>query len=316
MNKRDVMLNLLDDGLPIPYIPAGFFLHFDKKYHHGKEAAEKHKEFFEYTGMDFVKVQYELVYPPVPKINTPDDWADIPLYGSDFYADHWKIVKDLVETVGKKSLVVMTLYSPFMCASQVSGKALRDQHIREYPEKINKGFEIITDSLLQFIDGCIDHGVDGFYHSTQGGEIEYFGGSKYFDQCIKPFDLALMNHANDHSQFNILHICDYHGTYNDLSPYLEYPGDIINCNLYIGNKKENGQSISKMFNRPFMGGLDRHGIIVSGTKDQIQDAVRSVISEAPKEFILAADCTLPSDIDWYNIKIAIDTAHQFQSTEE
>ena len=313
MNKREVMLSLLDSDAATPYIPAGFFLHFDKKYHYGNAAVQKHLQFFKYTGMDFVKIQYELVLPAIPKINSPEDWANIPLYGSEFFSDQWQIVKGLVDAVGSEALVIMTLYSPFMCASQVAGKALRDQHIREYPDEINKGFQVITESLIRFVDGCIEQGIDGFYHSTQGGEIEYFGGSPLFDQCIKPFDLALMNHVNQHSEFNILHICDYQGTYNDLSPYLDYPGDIVNCNLFFGNKKWSGQSISDMFGRPFMGGLDRHGIIVSGTEAQIRDEVQSIIQDAPQKFILGADCTLPSDMDWVNIHTAIETAHQFQS---
>ena len=312
MNKRELMLSLLDSDADTPYIPAGFFLHFDKKYHHGKAAVQKHLQFFKFTGMDFVKIQYELVFPAIPKINAPEDWADIPFYGSDFFSDHWQIVKGLVDAVGSDALVIMTLYSPFMCASQVAGKELRDQHIREYPDEINKGFEVLTESLIQFVDGCIAQGVDGFYHSTQGGENEHFGDSHLFDQCIKPFDLALMNHVNEQSEYNILHICDYHGTYDDLSPYLDYPGDIVNCNLFVGKKEWSGQSISEMFERPFMGGLDRHGIIVSGTETQIQEEVQSIIQDSPRKFILAADCTLPSDTDWKNIQIAIETAHQFQ----
>jgi uroporphyrinogen decarboxylase len=67
-----------------------------------------------------------------------------------------------------------------------------------------------------------------------------------------------------------------------------------------------------MFGRPFMGGLDRHGIIATGNQDEIKDVVNMICQQAPEDFILGADCTLPSDIDWDNIKIAIDSAHRFQ----
>jgi uroporphyrinogen decarboxylase len=67
-----------------------------------------------------------------------------------------------------------------------------------------------------------------------------------------------------------------------------------------------------MFGRPFMGGMDRHGIIVSGSKKQIEDEVDIIISEAPEAFILGANCTLPSDIPWENVKTAISTAHCFE----
>jgi hypothetical protein len=43
------------------------------------------------------------------------------------------------------------------------------QHIYEDPEAVKKGMQIVTDSLMTFVQGCIRLGVDGFYTSTQGG---------------------------------------------------------------------------------------------------------------------------------------------------
>jgi uroporphyrinogen decarboxylase len=314
MNKRDMMLGLLESNFTLPYTPAGFFLHFDKIYHRGRAAVNKHLEFFNYTGMDFIKIQYELTFPRSPTITKPKDWGNIPVYGDDFYEDHWQIVKGLVEEVGPNALVIMTLYSPYMCAGQISGKLTRDLHINESSADVKKGLEKITESLKIFVDGCIEHGIDGFYHSTQGGEIQRFGGSSKFDDCIKKYDLDLMDHVNIKSKFNILHICDYHGDYNDLSAFLDYPGDIVNCSLNVGDQILTGHQISEFFNKPFMGGLDRHGILVTGTKREIEAEVKRVIEQAPEKFILGADCTLPGDIEWSKIRVAIDFVHNMCNT--
>jgi uroporphyrinogen decarboxylase len=64
-----------------------------------------------------------------------------------------------------------------------------------------------------------------------------------------------------------------------------------------------------MFGRPFMGGMDRHGILVNGTREEIQAEVAQVIRDAPPGFVLGADCTVPSDIPLSNLRTAIDTAH-------
>ena len=66
MNKRDAMLALLDPALDQPYVPAAFFLHFDPMYHQGQAAVAKHLDYFRYTGMDFLKIQYERNFPPIP----------------------------------------------------------------------------------------------------------------------------------------------------------------------------------------------------------------------------------------------------------
>ena len=58
-NRREAMLALLDKPARQPYIPAAFFIHFDPKFHFGPPAVQKHLEYFRYTGMDFVKIQYE-----------------------------------------------------------------------------------------------------------------------------------------------------------------------------------------------------------------------------------------------------------------
>ena len=311
MNKREVVLSLLDESIETPYIPAGFFIHFDPFFHRGQAAIDKHLEYFNFTGMDFVKIQYENRFPLLPNITEPADWSDIPCYGLDFYEDQINIAKGLVDSIEKHALVIMTLYSPFMCAGHSVGKSLLSKHLHENPEKTKKGIEIITESLMLFIHGCIDVGIDGFYHSTQGGESNRFEGSQIFDECIKPYDLYLMEEIERTCKFNILHVCDYEGGYTDLTAFLDYPGHVVNASLKLGEKTINPKYISNMFRRPFMGGLDRHGIIATGSEKEIQKEVKDICQIASSKFILGADCTLPNNINWQNIKTAIHTAHQF-----
>jgi uroporphyrinogen decarboxylase len=112
--------------------------------------------------------------------------------------------------------------------------------------------------------------------------------------------------------FNILHVCDYHGGYDDLTPFLDYPGHIVNCSLELGIEKLTAQKVSQLFGRPFMGGLDRLGTIFSGSRDDIITAVEAECSRKSAKFLLGADCTVPSEIDWDNLKTAIAVAHEFE----
>jgi len=120
-----------------------------------------------------------------------------------------------------------------------------------------------------------------------------------------------MDEINRSCIFNVLHVCDYHGGYHDLSPYLDYPGQVVNCSLRLGEHMLSGKDVSRMFKRPYMGGVERKGIIVSGSREDIRQAVNSLLEDKPEKFILAADCTLPGDINWENIRTAIRTAHEF-----
>ncbi|HYK91564.1 MAG TPA: uroporphyrinogen decarboxylase family protein [Acidobacteriota bacterium] len=310
-NKRDVLLELLKGNQD--YVPAAFFIHFDKAFHFGQAAVEKHLEYFKYTDMDFVKIQYERTFPPIPDIKQPGDWKKIPRYGLDFYEPELEAVKGLVKGAKAEALVLVTLYSTFMCAGHTAGMPLLTAHLHENPEQVKRGFEVITESLMLFVKECVRLGVDGFYASTQGGEAGRLRDPGLFKEYIKPFDLRLMNEINRACTFNILHVCDYHGPYADLSPYVDYPGHVVNCNPQLTASRLTWKEISRMFKRPCMGGMDRHGIIVSGSKGEIKSAVERELSEASSPFILGADCTLPNDVQWENIRAAIDAAHKFKA---
>jgi uroporphyrinogen decarboxylase len=67
-----------------------------------------------------------------------------------------------------------------------------------------------------------------------------------------------------------------------------------------------------MFNRPFMGGLERKGTLATGSPEAIQQAVTDILSEAPERFMLAADCTVPSETQCDHLKAAIDLAHHYR----
>jgi len=311
MDKRDLVLSLLDAGKEQTYVPAGFFIHFDPSFHRGQAAVEKHLEYFRFTEMDFVKIQYEHTFPHRPEIINPEDWLKMPLYKKDFFEQPLKVVEGLVKAAKKEALVIVTLYSPFMCAGHTTSEKIINQHILENPEKAKKGIEIIAESLLIFVKECIKLGVDGFYASTQGGESHRFTNPVLFREYIKPSDLLVMEEINRSCIFNVLHICDYHGGYHDLSPFLDYPGQVVNCSLQLGDHLITGKEVSRMFQRPYMGGMERKGILVVGSEEDIRQTVLQLLENNPEKYILAADCTLPSDVRWENIRTAIRTAHEF-----
>ena len=309
MNLRETMLGIAENRVTPGYVPAAFFLHFDPAFHRGQAAVDKHLEYFRATGMDFVKVQYEHPFPRMPRIARPADWAAIPRLDAQHFAEPLEVISGIVKAVKKDALVVVTLYSAVMHAGHAASRELLTEHLEQDPERTVKGLQIIDDSILVFVRECVKRGVDGFYASTQGGEAGRFSDPSLFLRYLKPVDLLVMNEIQRLCAFNILHVCDYHGEYDDLTPYLDYPGHLVNCGTRLRSGARTPRELSRMFGRPFLGGMDRHGVLVTGTPEQIQREVRDVIREAPPGFALGADCTVPSDIPLENLKAAIDTAH-------
>ena len=51
-----------------------------------------------------------------------------------------------------------------------------------------------------------------------------------------------------------------------------------------------------------MGGMDRHGIIATGSPAQVESGIREFVKTAPKPFMLGADCTVEASTDWSRLK--------------
>jgi uroporphyrinogen decarboxylase len=308
MNKRDNMLSLIHDAALPDHIPAAFFLHFDSAYHQGQAAIEKHLEFFRTTDMDFVKIQYEQPFPSSAPIRKPEDWAQAPLCSEEFFDAPIRVVEGLVKAAKSEALAIMTLYSPFMWAAHLADIT---SHLQENPEAAKKGLEIMTENVLRLVRICKRAGVDGFYASSQGGEAFRFQDPNIFQKYVKPIDLAVWDELASCS-FNILHICDYEGGYNSLTPFLDYPGHVVNSSLHVGDQTLTPKDVSQMFGRPFMGGMERKGILATSNSEAVRQAAADVLEQAPERFILAADCTVPGDTPWENLRTAIETAHQYR----
>jgi uroporphyrinogen decarboxylase len=132
-----------------------------------------------------------------------------------------------------------------------------------------------------------------------------------FEQYIKPTDLAVWNEIQD-CAFNILHVCDYQGGYDDLATFRDYGGHMVNSSLKVGDRTLTPREAAEFFGRPFMGGLERLGEITARNVSEVRAAAEGVLAQAPERFMLGADCTVPGDTPWDNLKAAIETAHRWQ----
>ena len=96
MNKRDALLALLEPSYSPGPVPAAFFLHFDPAHHRGQAAVDRQLEYFRFSDMDIVKIQFEN---PMPKLEiaVPKDWAKVPVYGLDFFDAPLRVVEGLVQ---------------------------------------------------------------------------------------------------------------------------------------------------------------------------------------------------------------------------
>lgn len=316
-NRRERILQVLDQSRPNEYVPAAFFLHFENKL--GRKAVQDHKDFYHATNMDFVKVFYEIAV-PVIDIKTGKDWEKVPVYGEDFFEPQVAVIEDLAREFGKEAFILPTVYSPLALAHQTLG---RDKDLKklaeENPVAFGKAIKNLSLSIENYLRAARKRGADGFYVSSQGGDGNSLS-EKIWKEQVRQWDKHVSEVANEIGEINILHICDYGTPFKNaeaLYAFADYPASIINVPLNFSDGSTlNLKEAQKRFGRPIFGGLERLGVIATGTVEDAKKAVDKVLENAPQNFILGADCTVPGETDWEKLRAVIDYAHTWRQTHK
>ena len=311
-SKRDLMREVLNMKSEPGYVPAGFFMHFGVR---GDAAAKAHLEYFHATGMDFVKIQFdEQTLPSASQVQRPEDWAKIPVLSEKWWEPSLYLLRSLIREAKFEALIIQTLYSPYQMAKQAVPVNLLLEHVQQDAESVCRGMENITLSLLHFVQAAARAGVDGFYMCTQGGEANHIADRRLFNRTVKTYDMLLYKEVSQLTSYNIMHICDYEGSYEEFVPrFRDYPGQVVNVPLSADDKPLSLRQASEIFKRPVMGGLNRLGIVSTGSPMEARKAALEVLKDAPANVILGADCTVSAKTPIENLRTAIRTAHEYRT---
>lgn len=320
MNQRERVMAAVTGGVP-DRVPGGFWLHFPGGYEAGEEAVRIHLDFFAQTGTDLCKVMNENSLPDHPRLNTAADWGKLePIpHDAPFIRRQVELVRRVCQEVRGEAVVLATIHGMVASAFHYLGggelydrdKQALTRHLRQEPEAFRHGMEIIAEYLDYLCGACIEVGADGLYFASLGGETAMMSDGE-FAEFFKPYEVALLEKYDRAAPcFNVLHMCKDH---LNLARYLGYPTRVINWGVYEGNLSLREGAALFGPGHVLLGGLDdRAGVLVDGTPGQIEQAVHCVLNEAgTKNFILGADCTLPTDIDPARIAKAVEATRTYQ----
>lgn len=325
-NKRELLLQTLDQSRANDYVPVFFNIHFDAK--SGYKAVQSHIDWYKQTHVDLVNVKYEY-FPIIQQVNSPSDWKNVKAWDHSVWDEQLNVVRQLKQELGKEALIIPTVFSPLRVLIQATGSSFSSDRegrkrmveiIRKDPKAIEPALKMVTEQLVYYIREARKAGADGFYISSQGDDLEEFGG-KVFQTVLKPYDRQLADAANEVAPFNILHICESggHFTPETLNDYLDYPGSVINPPVH--NWQDKGLSlkeISKLFGRPVLGGVlnSKNGAIYKGTIEEAKAEIDEILKDAPANFILGGDDSLPNDIEPERVRIIADYVHTWRQTHK
>ena len=315
MNKKERVRAAIS-GQDVDYVPAGFWFHFPEDQFFGDEAVKAHLNFYQHTDVDILKIMNENLYELDIKVEKASDWLKVKPMSlkSPFYQNELDIVKKILDQIGDDVYTLITVHGVYASAFHTfkhipdrdfARNNMVETHIMENPKAVLQGLQTIAESLTAFAEECRRIGIDGIYYAALGGERYRSFAGELFEQVIKPNDLAVLNALKKGKGEVFVHICK---DQVDFDPYADYPGDVFNWATH-----DNAFSLEQgrtLFKKAILGGLDdRSGVIVDGTKEEIQETVKNIIREfGKKEFLLGADCTLPTEIPIEHICAAIEAA--------
>lgn len=317
MTKKERVIAVLRGELP-DYTPSGFWLHFPPEDQKWETAMEAHLKFMKDTDTDICKVMNEALLRGSSQIRNPEDFQSLKITNQTMenLEQETRLVRRIAEKIGDEAAVLVTVHGALVSCHHASGRDgffvdnldFFRRCMREAPEALQTALEQTAEVLCAFVKKCKEAGADGIYYALLGAEKDLFTPEEYHTY-IEPFDRRILETANDGRGFNVLHICKKN---LDISRFRDYPADVVNWGVYEGNPSlEEGMKI--FADKVVLGGMDNKGVLVNGTKQEIQQEVCRLLSGTDrKRFILGADCTLPTDIDRSRIRSVVEASRSFR----
>ena len=235
---------------------------------------------------------------PIEKL---EDWKNVKQIDvkNGEFGNQIKAMKLINREVEGKVPTMMTVFSPFMVASQIDKNVIL--HYRKDPELVGEQFKIIVSVMTDFTKASLDAGADGIFLATQ-----HFNNSLSDEERevleYNPMK-SLIKNTIKKVNFVVLHL---HGDNPDFELAIKLPIDAVNW--HDQQTKPSLSEARKIFQGGLLGGLN-----AESWKDiSIHDDISSLIVSVHDDFkshglIIAPGCVIPQFISESIIKTVGNT---------
>jgi uroporphyrinogen decarboxylase len=194
--------------------------------------------------------------------------------------------------------IFQTIFSPSTTAIKLRGKeAIED--MRQHPELIKAGLEIITEVTIAFALAVVRAGADGVFFATQGASRHVMTEEEYKEFGV-PYDTRVLQAVRNEGKINLIHV---HGedVFWDLAA--SYPVDMINW--HDRTTFPNLTQAKERFKGVLVGGIERTEIS-TGTEQVAREQARdAVLQTGGRRHIVAPSCVIPTNTPDANIRAVI-----------
>ncbi|HKX16630.1 MAG TPA: uroporphyrinogen decarboxylase family protein [bacterium] len=306
-------------------VPAALWRHFPEHDQKAERLAEAHLAFYRAYEPDLLKVTpasgyygddwgLRAGYKPNREgtrsindrpIKKPADWGRLRRLDTSHgvYGREAQAIRLVADAVGAEVPVLETVFSPLSVARTLAGEQATVRYLRENPEALHEGLEIITDVQIAFARNVLSAGADGLFFSSQMATNDLLTREEY-EEFGRPYDLRMLDEAGASIVF--LHI---HGVNVMFDLFDDYPVQIVNWHA-----RETAPMIAEARRRIstcLACGIDAWNTLSKGTPEAVAAQVRDAVAQTGgRGHIVTTGCVMPIDTPEANIRAALAAARE------
>jgi uroporphyrinogen decarboxylase len=198
-----------------------------------------------------------------------------------------KCLSILVDELGPDTPVIQTIFNPLSQAKNLVGKEALLVHLRRYPDAVQAGLKVITETTQRFVEAALKTGIAGVFFAVQHAQYGLLSEQEY-DHFGRQYDLPVLEMTRS-AWFNMLHL---HGQQVMFDRVLDYPVQAINW-----HDRDAGPPLAEaldLFPGALCGGLSRIASVVLGTPEEVRkEAEEAIQVTGGRRFILGTGCVTP-----------------------
>lgn len=329
MTSRERVLAAIR-GAAVDRPPVALWRHFPQQDQKAETLAQAHVEFQRRWQWDLLKITpaasyygddwgLHAGYKPNPAgvrhvterpIKKAPDWPHLRnldvtggVYGRELHA--LRLIREALPDV----LILSTVFSPLTIARTLAGEQALIRYLRENPEDLHAGLEVITEVTARFAGETLAAGADGVFFATQCATTGYMPVEEY-EEFGRPYDLRVLDAAAS-ANVRMLHI---HGTDIMFDQLTDYPVDIVNW-----HDRKTSPRLAEARNRfsgCLAGGIDEWETLTKRSLDEITAEVRDAVAQTSgTRHVVTAGCVIPieaTDDRLRTVREAVETTRTSQ----
>jgi len=237
-----------------------------------------------------------------PRIKNVSDWANLTVNKMDLpiWAETVGAAKGVYEHYKGVAPVVVTVFNPLTTAMKMSADQFIN-HLRQNPDTVKKGLDVISDTTQLFIEALVNIGVDGIFLATQVGSYDKMTLEEY-EKYGRPYDLRILERTNEKMWFNIMHM---HGNAPMFELLCKYPVQAINWHDRLVEKYDLKTGRSICGDKLLIGGVDELSVLKNGSDVELKAHLQDALSQVPDgRLILGPGCCVPLNVSEDRIELA------------